>query len=143
MTKQSPEQRRGALRLIRGGASLQAERLATDTKCFSPSDTTSNELRAEAIDIEAWYGPNAYSRYLLKHGRRPDLADAVIIGRIIGAQVKASDGSMQPRRTKLKRQRERQDKAHYRCVEGGVGAEQLTQTIALLDATVPQQKISH
>lgn len=54
------------------------------------------DLRVEADAIEAWYGPNAYSRYLREHNRRPDPATAASIGRFLGGRVKAADGSMQP-----------------------------------------------
>ena len=57
-----------------------------------------HELRIEIECIEALHGPNAYSKYLRKHGRRPDPATAAVIGDILGGRVKASDGSMQPRR---------------------------------------------
>lgn len=57
-----------------------------------------HELRIEIEWIEAVHGPNAYSDYLRKHGRRPDPVTAAIIGRLLGGRVKASDGSMQPRR---------------------------------------------
>jgi hypothetical protein len=108
METQQPSQRRGALRLILGGASHAAEEPVSiaDTQ----AETTSRELRAEAVALEAWYGPNAYSQYLAKHGRRPDPADAATIGRIIGAQVKASDGTMQPRLTKAQREVIRADR---------------------------------
>jgi hypothetical protein len=55
------------------------------------------ELRIEIQSIEAVHGPNAYSDYLRKHGRRPDPATAKTIGRVLGGRVKAADGSMQPR----------------------------------------------
>jgi hypothetical protein len=53
-------------------------------------------LRAEAATLEAWHGPNAYSTFLHKHGRRPDPQQAAMIGRLLGGRVKASDGTMQP-----------------------------------------------
>ena len=55
------------------------------------------ELRVEIQIIEAVHGPNAYSEYLRKHGRRPDAVTAATIGRVLGGRVKAADGSMQPR----------------------------------------------
>jgi hypothetical protein len=54
------------------------------------------DLRVEIETIEAWYGPNAYSNYLRKHGRRPNPAEAAGMGRLLGGQVEADDGSMQP-----------------------------------------------
>lgn len=56
------------------------------------------ELRIEIECIEAIHGPNAYSDYLRKYGRRPDPATAAAIGSILGGRVKASDGTMQPGR---------------------------------------------
>lgn len=55
------------------------------------------EFRIEIETIEAVYGPNAYSSYLRRYGRRPDRATAAGIGRVLGGRVKADDGSMQPR----------------------------------------------
>jgi hypothetical protein len=54
------------------------------------------ELRTEIETLEAWYGPNAYSSYLRKHGGRPGREEAAAIGRLLGGRVKAADGSMQP-----------------------------------------------
>jgi len=62
------------------------------------------DLRAEALAISAKIGGNPYSDYILKHGKRPDRAEAAAIGRLIGQQVRASDGTLQPRRTKAERQ---------------------------------------
>jgi len=56
------------------------------------------ELRVSAEAIEATYGPNPYSDYLRRHGRRPDPVTAAGIGRYLGGRVKADDGSMQPTR---------------------------------------------
>ncbi len=54
------------------------------------------ELRVEIETLEAQYGPNAYSDYLRKHGRRPEPVTAATIGKVLGGRVKADDGSMQP-----------------------------------------------
>ncbi len=43
-----------------------------------------DRLRLEAARI----GPNAYSAYLLKHGKRPDKATAATIGRLLGGRVR-------------------------------------------------------
>jgi hypothetical protein len=53
-------------------------------------------LIAEAMAIEGHYGKNAYSDYILKHGRRPSQAEAAGIGRRLGGRIRADDGSMQP-----------------------------------------------
>ena len=58
--------------------------------------SATRELRTEIEALEAWYGPNAYSNYLRKYNRRPSREEAVGIGRLLGGQVKADDGSMQP-----------------------------------------------
>jgi hypothetical protein len=55
-------------------------------------------LLAEATVIESWFGKNAYSDFMLKHGCRPDANQAAAIGRLIGARVKAADGRMYPLR---------------------------------------------
>jgi hypothetical protein len=60
-------------------------------------------LAAEAAELEAAYGKNAYSDFLVQHGCRPDPKQAAAIGRLTGSRVKASDGSMYPRRTKAER----------------------------------------
>jgi hypothetical protein len=60
------------------------------------------ELRFEAAAIEASYGPNVYSNYLRKHGKRPTRAEAITMGRLIGGRVRADDGSMQPSPAKPK-----------------------------------------
>src|ERR1700730_13973473 len=60
-------------------------------------------LRAEAEVINAWYGQNAYSDFLTKHGRRPDPKEATAIGRLIGARVKATDGRMYPAQSAAER----------------------------------------
>lgn len=53
-------------------------------------------LSSEAAALEAEYGSNAYSIYLRKHQCRPSASEAAAIGRLLGGQVKADDGSMQP-----------------------------------------------
>lgn len=61
------------------------------------------ELRIEAGAIEATYGPNAYSHYLRKYGKRPTRAEADTIGRLIGGRVRADDGTLRPPRPVAKR----------------------------------------
>lgn len=60
-------------------------------------------LAAEALALEAEYGKNPYSDYLLGHHRRPDRSEAATIGRLLGGRVKAVDGSLQPPLTKVDR----------------------------------------
>jgi hypothetical protein len=57
-------------------------------------------LIAEALAIEAQHGKNAYTDYVLKHERRPPRVEAAGIGRRVGGQVRADDGTMQPPLTK-------------------------------------------
>jgi len=61
-----------------------------------------SDLRAEAEGLEAEYGPNAYSQFLRRNGRRPDPSTAAAIGLLLGGRVKADDGSMQPKPCKKK-----------------------------------------
>jgi hypothetical protein len=51
---------------------------------------------SEALALEAQNGKNAYSDYLLKYHKRPEVAEAVTIGRLLGGRVEAADGSLQP-----------------------------------------------
>ena len=59
---------------------------------------TSNgrKLQYEAELLNIRFGENIYSKFLLRHGRRPDKEEAKVIGVLMGARVKSSDGSMQP-----------------------------------------------
>jgi hypothetical protein len=74
---------------------------------------------AEAAEIEAAYGKNAYSDFLAQHGHYPDPKQAATIGKLTGMRVKASNGSMQPRRTKAEREvvkairKQRRERARY------------------------------
>lgn len=61
-----------------------------------PNIQAIRDLRIEADGIEASYGPNAYSKYLRAHNRRPAPDVAASIGRALGGRVRADDGSMQP-----------------------------------------------
>ena len=54
------------------------------------------DLKIEIEIIEAQHGPNPYSNYLRKHGKRPPPNEAAAIGKVFGCRVKADDGSMQP-----------------------------------------------
>jgi hypothetical protein len=67
------------------------------------SGVENDDLIAAADDVEALAGPNPYSSFLRKHGCRPSRNQAMAIGRLMGARVKASDGSMQPVLTKGER----------------------------------------
>src|SRR2546422_834854 len=56
------------------------------------------ELQAEAVVLTASHGANPYSDFILRHGCRPDRGQAITIGRLMGIQVRASDGTLQPRK---------------------------------------------
>jgi hypothetical protein len=60
-------------------------------------------LASEALALEAQFGKNPYSDYLLHHHRRPDRAEAATIGRLLGGRVKAADGTLQPPLTEADR----------------------------------------
>ena len=57
-------------------------------------------LASEALALEAQFGKNAYSDYLLRHHKRPESTKAATIGRLLGGRVKAADGTLQPPLTK-------------------------------------------
>ena len=78
------------LRLVENGRETQLERAA-------------DNLILHADEIEALNGQNPYSSFLRKHRRRPDPHQAAAIGRIMGARVRASDGTMQPKLTRAER----------------------------------------
>lgn len=69
------------------------------------------DLRVEIETIEASYGSNAYSNFLRAHHRRPSREEAAEIGRLLGRQVKASDGSMQPPPSTAERNRQKKEKS--------------------------------
>jgi hypothetical protein len=100
------------LRLIEGGA-VSFDEAATLVEAREV-------LRAEAAQIEACFGKNAYSDFLERHGRRPDPSQAGTIGQLMGMRVQASDGSMQPPAPKGAREalrvvrKQRRNKARYR-----------------------------
>jgi hypothetical protein len=74
------------------------------------------QLRAEAGAFVERYGKNPYSDFLLKHRGRPDRDQAATIGRLMGVRVRAADGSIQPRQTKVERAAAKKAK-HYQEAE--------------------------
>jgi hypothetical protein len=64
---------------------------------------SARELRAEAVALEASHGTNPYSDFILRYSRRPNRDQAATIGRLMGIQVRAADGTLQPRRSKVER----------------------------------------
>lgn len=97
------ETRRPLLRVIEGGDDRAGGAIASGSES-APEAPTESELHMEANALEAWYGPNAYSFFLRKHGRRPGREQAATIGRLLGGRVAAADGSMQPPLTKADRE---------------------------------------
>lgn len=61
------------------------------------------ELQAEAVALTASHGINPYSDFLSRYCCRPDRDQAATIGRLMGIQVRASDGTLQPRLTRAER----------------------------------------
>lgn len=72
-------------------------------------------LVTEALALEAQHGKNAYSDYVLKHRRRPSSEEAAGIGRRVGGQVMADDGTMQPPLTQGERAALKEMKARRRA----------------------------
>ena len=71
-------------------------RLVDDDQDAVSPKPVEDDLKLEADRIAALNGSNPYSDFLRKHGHRPDRGQAAAIGRLMGARVRASDGSMQP-----------------------------------------------
>jgi hypothetical protein len=90
---------RGALRLVATGDAAEVVSFCDASERAQAEE----DIRAEAAAVEAWYGNNPYSTFLLKHGQRPDAGQAAAIGRLMDARVRAADGSMQPPLTKTER----------------------------------------
>jgi len=94
------------LNVIDGGANGSIGATSTVTQ-FDEAAARAKDLRllrTQAATLEAWYGPNAYSTFLCKHGCRPEPEQAATIGRLLGGRVRANDGTMQPPLTKADRQ---------------------------------------
>jgi hypothetical protein len=72
-------------------------------------------LILESEAIEAWYGANLYSSFLRRHGKRPNREQAATIGRLLGGQVEADDGTMQPSLTEGDRKALRRIKARRKA----------------------------
>jgi hypothetical protein len=97
---------------------------------------------AEATVIEAWYGRNPYSDFLRKYGRRPHPNQAATMGRLIGASVKASDGTMQPKGTSFQRtqlKEARQDVLAAAEIE--LNIQRLRAAVALAENTTDPREI--
>src|ERR1700742_2164223 len=69
----------------------------------APLARVRRDLRAEAMALAEARGPNLYSDFLNRNGRRPERAEAASIGRLMGQRVRAADGTLQPRQTKAEK----------------------------------------
>ena len=65
-------------------------------------------LLQEVAQHKLYHPANAYTEYLEKHKKRPDRETAAGIGRLLGCQVKADDGTMQPPKTKAQKASEQE-----------------------------------
>jgi len=72
-------------------------------------------LASEAKAIQTQYGRNPYSEFLLANGRRPDVKQASTIGKLMGAQVLADDGSKQPPLSTVMKRIKREARQDYRA----------------------------
>lgn len=92
---------------------------ATDGAVVSFEDSaarirSAREMRSEAAGLAETHGVNLYTDFVLQHGRRPDRHQAAAIGRLMGVQVRAADGTMQPRLTKAEKKAARSVKSCQR-----------------------------
>lgn len=60
------------------------------------------QLLAEADKLTSQIGPNPYSKFIHDHGKRPDPAAAAVIGQLLGMRVRASNGTLQPVKHRVK-----------------------------------------
>lgn len=65
---------------------------------------------AEAASLAQIHGTNIYAEFVARHGHRPDRKQAATIGRLMGVQVRAADGTMQPARTKVEKKIAQEEK---------------------------------
>ena len=49
---------------------------------------SNRELKAEAAALSKTKGGNAYTEFLLRHGKRPDRDQAAVIGHLMGVRVR-------------------------------------------------------
>jgi hypothetical protein len=67
-------------------------------------------LRMETASLVAAHGRNEYYDFILEHGRRPNRKEAAVLGKMLGRQVEASDGSHQPPLSQAARSAARDEK---------------------------------
>lgn len=61
-------------------------------------------LLLDISDYERDHGPNAYTLYVRKHGKRPPPAEARAIALVMGKRVQAADGRWYPKKTAAERE---------------------------------------
>jgi hypothetical protein len=61
-------------------------------------------LLLDISDYERDHGPNAYTRYVRKHGKRPPPAEARAMALVMGKRVQAADGRWYPKKTAAERE---------------------------------------
>jgi hypothetical protein len=88
---------------LRKTSNRQFLRLVGDEVGNAALESSDSGLSADLEKIEALNGANLYSEFIKRHGHRPSREQASAIGRIMGARVRASDGTMQPGLTKGER----------------------------------------
>ena len=84
-----------AFRVV-SGEGTQSDAVVLPLGDASEATKSKRLLMSEATALEAQFGKNAYSTYLLTHHRRPNSIEAATIGRLLGGRVEADDGSLQP-----------------------------------------------
>ncbi|MDE1991673.1 MAG: hypothetical protein KGI75_04185 [Rhizobiaceae bacterium] len=75
-------------------------------------------LLDEMCRYKLYHPGNAYTEYVEKHRKRPDRETAADIGRLLGGQVKADDGTMQPPKSKMQKDSEREARSLRKEEEG-------------------------
>ncbi|MCX5495407.1 ParB N-terminal domain-containing protein [Kaistia dalseonensis] len=82
----------------------------TEADAAEKREEATRQLIADTEHSVAVYGSSAYTDYVLKHGRRPDRETAATIGALLGGQVRADDGSMQPPKSASQKAAERDER---------------------------------
>ncbi|MEH3109028.1 MAG: ParB N-terminal domain-containing protein [Agrobacterium cavarae] len=65
-------------------------------------------LLQEVAQHKLYHAANAYTDYIENHKKRPDRETAAGIGQLLGCQVRADDGTMQPPKTKAQKASEQE-----------------------------------
>ncbi|KRA63127.1 ParB/RepB/Spo0J family partition protein [Rhizobium sp. Root651] len=83
--------------------SLHGEKVAREAR-----EEAEAALLQEVAQHKLYHPANAYTDYIEKHKKRPDRETAAGIGKLLGCQVKAADGTMQPPKTKAQKASEQE-----------------------------------